>query len=69
MVFEYHDEILPVSESVAARWGHLMAVRTLSGIDGLLAATAQEHGLRIATRHLSDFPEDVLIVNPWNQPD
>gem|GEM_PF-5322670 len=44
-----------------------MAVRTLPVIDGLLAATAQEYALCIATRSTSDFPEDVLIVNLWSQ--
>lgn len=67
LALDYHDDILPVSESVADRWGRLMAVRTLPVIDGLLAATAQEHALCIATRNTSDFPEDVQIVNPWTQ--
>jgi predicted nucleic acid-binding protein len=52
---DYDRAILPISEDVADRWGHLMALRTLPVIDGLLAATALVHGLTIATHNTGDF--------------
>ncbi len=62
----YHDEILPVSDSIADRWGRMMAEQTLPVIDGLLAATALEHGLTVATRNIADFDSaGIALVNPF----
>jgi len=64
----FEDRILPVTVAVADRWGRMSASigRPTPAIDGLLAATALHHELRIVTRNESDFavfgPE---IVNPW----
>jgi predicted nucleic acid-binding protein len=34
--------------------------------DGLIAATAIQHGLTLATRNVKDFVElGVDVVNPW----
>ena len=34
--------------------------------DALIAATAKEHGLTLATRNLCDFEHlDIDVVNPW----
>jgi predicted nucleic acid-binding protein len=39
---------------------------TISTADGLIAATAIEHGLTLATRNVKDFGGiEVLIFNPW----
>jgi predicted nucleic acid-binding protein len=43
--------ILPVTEAIAERWGHLAATAkqqgfTLAVVDGVIAATAMEHSLR-----------------------
>jgi len=63
---DYARNIIPVSEEIAQRWGRVMAVRTLPVIDGLLAATALEHDLTIATRNLSDFrPSGVQVFDPF----
>jgi predicted nucleic acid-binding protein len=63
---DYAAEILPVSDDVADRWGNLMAVRTLPVTDGLIAATALEHGLTVATRNIHDFAgTGVPVVNPF----
>jgi predicted nucleic acid-binding protein len=64
--------ILPVSEPVAERWGVLtgqckLRGRPLKVEDGLIAATALEHGLTIVTRNTRDFEHlQVEILNPWN---
>jgi predicted nucleic acid-binding protein len=52
--------ILPVTEAVAERWGHLAAIAkqrgmNLATVDGLIAATALHHDLTIVTRNAKDF--------------
>lgn len=63
---DYASAILPVSEEVAERWGHLTAIRTLPVVDGLIAATASVYGLTVVTRNTKDFaPSGVRTVNPY----
>lgn len=63
---QYRDKLLPISESVVDRWGHLMATRTFSVIDGLLAATALTFDLTLATRNIDDFSgSGVHLVSPF----
>ena len=67
---EYEDTILGVTREVADRWGRLGAVRPLPVIDGLLAATALEHGLTLATRNVRDFQgTGVRVENPFGEGD
>ena len=41
---------------------------TISTADGLIAATAIQHGLTLVTRNLKDFAGIQLpIVNPWEE--
>ncbi|XSG85091.1 MAG: PIN domain-containing protein [Methylohalobius sp. ZOD2] len=64
----FESRLLAVDHAVAERWGTLMAQagRTLPAIDGLLAATALHHELRLVTRNLRDFNfPGLLAVNPW----
>lgn len=62
---QYEDAVLTVSTDIAKRWGELNALRTLPVIDGLLAATALEYNLSVATRNYVDFPQEVQVVNPF----
>lgn len=40
--------------------------KPLGNIDGLITATALQHGLTLATRNEKDFQElNVTILNPW----
>ena len=65
--------MLPVTLSIADRWGALSAQRQLSGrplsmSDGLIAATAIEHGLAVVTRNVKDFDRlGVIVINPWDE--
>jgi toxin FitB len=67
----FAGRILSVDASIADRWGLLAAEakregRSLSAIDGLLAATAIHHNLTIVTRNVIDFANaQVPIMNPW----
>ena len=67
----YADRILPIDLETSRIWGELTAVaqktgRTVHAADGLIAATALRHGLRVMTRNAADFePTGVLLLNPW----
>ena len=64
--------ILPVSEPIAERWGVLtgqskLKGRPLKAEDGLIAATAIEHGMTLVTRNARDFENlEVQVLNPWD---
>ncbi len=60
--------LLGIDAQTADRWGRVQAAagRTLPVIDGLLAATALQHGLTLVTRNTQDFAGlGVQIINPW----
>lgn len=67
----FAERILPVDAETARLWGDLDAAARRAGrqigvFDGLIAATAVKHGLRVMTRNVSHFaPTGVLLVNPW----
>jgi toxin FitB len=62
--------ILPITKAIGDRWAVLSARAKEKGIplaviDGLLAATALENDLTLATRD-KDFSDiGVRVVNPW----
>jgi toxin FitB len=63
--------MLPVTKSIGYRWAALSARAQAKGIqpaviDGLVAATALEYDLTLATRNVKDFAGlGVEIFNPW----
>lgn len=67
----FAGRILPVTEPIAERWGHLAATAkqqglTLAVVDGVIAATALHHDLILVTRNVKDFAGlDIDISNPW----
>jgi toxin FitB len=67
----FSGRILSIGPEVADRWGLLAAGskakgKSLSTIDGLLAATAVHHNLAIVSRNVGDFSNvPAAIVNPW----
>ena len=67
----FAGRILPIDVSVADRWGILAASakrdgKTLSTINGLLAATALHYNLAVVSRNVSDFADTrVQVLNPW----
>jgi toxin FitB len=67
----FRDRILPVTYAVADRWGVLEGQCQLKGTplntaDGMIAATAIEHNLKVVTRNVRDFANlGVDIFDPW----
>ena len=58
--------ILPVDQAIALEWGRIGVARTISPIDGLLAATAVVHGLTVVTHNVKDFAGlGVSYLNPF----
>lgn len=66
VVTAHAERILPVDEGVADRWGRFNVPDPLPVLDGLLAATAQVHGLTLVTRNLKDVERTgVPCHNPF----
>ena len=68
----FAGRLLPVSDAVVRRWGAVSgAVKRATGqtppvIDTLLAATALEHDLYLATRNVRDVQHSgAAVFNPW----
>jgi predicted nucleic acid-binding protein len=63
---QYGDRLLPVTSTIAEKWGRLSAVRPLPVVDGLLAATAIVHDLTLATRDAMAVADlGVRLLNPF----
>jgi predicted nucleic acid-binding protein len=68
----FRNRILPVTHSIADRWGVLDGQCQLKGTplntaDGMIAATALEHDLTVVTRNVKDFAGlSVGVFNPWD---
>ncbi len=64
----FGERILTVNEAIADEWGRMSAIRPLSVIDGLLAATARVHRMTLVTRNISDVTGlGALVLNPFEQ--
>jgi predicted nucleic acid-binding protein len=67
----FAGRILSIDREIADRWGIIAAAakragRSLSAVDGLLAATALHHNLTIVSRNTADFAStQVPVLNPW----
>ena len=67
----YSNRILPIVAETAHIWGRITAEAQKAGdiipvSDGLIAATAIQHGLHVMTRNVHHFVTvDALLVNPW----
>ena len=62
---DFAERILPVDIAVAEAWALSGADRPLPPIDALLGATAQVHGLTVATRNEKDISRTGA---PWVNP-
>jgi toxin FitB len=63
---DFADRLLPVCAAVAECWARNNVPDALPVIDGLLAATAQVHGLTLVTRNVKDVERSgVSLLNPF----
>ena len=74
LAMRFAGRILPLSNEIVRRWGALAGrFRRDRGhpppvVDALMAATAIEKGLLLATRNLRDFAHSgATVVNPWDE--
>ncbi len=62
----YGERVLPIGGDIISRWARRPVNRTLPMIDSLIAATAIEHGLVVATRNERDFADSgAQTCNPF----
>ncbi len=66
ILLSYEQRILPMSVSIARRWGQLSGELGHNNADLMIAATALEHNLTVATRNTRHFePTPVSLINPY----
>jgi predicted nucleic acid-binding protein len=62
----YGERILPFDLTAARRWGQLSARIGSNSADLMIAATALEHGLIVATHNISHFePTGIATIDPF----
>ena len=65
----FGERILPIDRAVSDQWGRMSALRPLSTVDGLLAATAKVHRMVLVTRNEADVVGlGAEVLNPFNGP-
>lgn len=71
---QFADRILDITADIVRVWGELTAAaqrngRVVPATDGLIAATALQHGLQVMTRNVENFtPTGVRVLDPWLPP-
>jgi predicted nucleic acid-binding protein len=66
LLAEYGDRVLPIDAPIAKRWGLLVDAHPELAVDMLLAATALEHDLTVATRNEDHIRRSgAAVVNPF----
>ncbi len=62
----FDGRVLGVDNAVSDQWGRMSAIRPVSAIDGLLAATAVTNGLTLVTRNDRDVAGlGATVLNPF----
>ena len=68
----FRSRIIPISESIAIKWGSIQATMELRGtpipaIDALIVATSLVNNLTLVTRNTKDFENiGIPLINPWD---
>jgi hypothetical protein len=66
ILLRYEQRILPLSVNIARRWGQLSGELGHNSADLMIAATALDHKLIVATRNIRHFePTQVPLINPY----
>jgi len=64
----YGSRVLAIDTGTARRWGQLSGLLGHANADLLIAATALEHGLIVATRNTRHFePTGVEVIDPFDE--
>lgn len=67
LVRDHRARLLPITPAIADRWGRLNVDDPLPVVDGLMAATALEHGLTFVTRNTEDVARTgVSLLDPFS---
>ena len=67
----FEGRILPIDRRIAEAWGVINVRRRRAGspigpLDAFVAATAEVHGLSLATRNVRDFGQlGIDVFDPW----
>ncbi len=65
----YQSRLFDVTLKIFKQWGLLQAIRPISPVDGLLAATALHYDLTLVTRNEADFAGlGIRVLNPFRSP-
>lgn len=68
LLVDYAQRIIAIDISIATRWGRLCEAHPQLATDMLLAATALDHELTVATRNTNHFrPSGVPVINPFRK--
>lgn len=73
ILMQYDARVLPINLDTARRWAevaerHRRALRTIGGIDELIAATALAHDLTVVTRNVRHFEHSgCRLLSPWSE--
>ena len=68
LLADYAGRIIPVDIAIATRWGRLCDAHPQFATDMLVAATALDHGLTVATRNVAHFrPCGVPVIDPFEK--
>lgn len=68
----FAGRIFDIDRRIAEAWGAVMVRgqrvgETVSVMDGFFAATAEAHGLTLATRNVRHFARlEIAVFNPWD---
>lgn len=62
----FRDRTIGVDLAVALRWAKVNSPTPVPAVDGLIAATALEHGMTVVTRNVRDFERaGATVLNPF----
>ena len=73
LLVRFEDHLLAIDTETMLVWGAMnarleAAGRPISAIDGLLAASAMQHGCTLVTRNAGHFEyTDTALFNPWEE--
>lgn len=68
LVDQFAERVVVVDAATANRWGALNVPDPIPTVDGLLAATALEHGMTLVTRNTRDVERTgVVTLNPFGE--